>query len=223
MSNRNIDAHSWEFTQRIVRIWHNRLVRKHFKDIGSDTQTNTGRSTLKSSVIIRDADSALETLVKLVFFWLYLKGIDNLSSIPFSWAVQPQADRAQLAIVYRPVSSRNKSGNLTTYIPHYNGNTKPKIPAYAKGNWWARATLKDNSHIVVYAKTRGEAERVIKVLLGYVERKYLSDSSQPRYGYLSHKPFRQIKVKPYRADYYSQGTKSVNGTLKPKWRYYFTD
>ncbi len=222
MSKAQIDAHSWEFTQRIVRIWHNRLVRKHFKDVGSDDSTGSGRATLKSSVIIRDEDSALETLVKLVFFWLYLKGIDAISSMPFQWQMLPEFDRPQLAVIFRVQERKNKSGNYTLHIPHYNGNRQPEIPEYTKGNWWARVILKDNSKLTVYAQTKTEAERVIDKLTHYIDRKYLVEHSKPSFGYMEHKPFKEIKVKPHRADFYSQGKKDSSGKRNDiSWRYYF--
>ena len=219
MTLNKFDASNWEFTQKIIKIGHNRSVRKHFKDIQTHNQTYNGRHYIKTALEIRDADSALETLNKMLYFNHYIradnKATDAIASIPESWNLKAEGCRKQLAIIFRAVDQKNRSGNYTLHIPHYTGNRNPKITNYTKGNYWAQLTLSDNSHIQVNARTEAEALRVIRELQKYVQKKYLTDCL--RTGQYKNDPFKEIVVKPMRADYYPTGNKN----LQPEWKYYF--
>ena len=212
------NANSWEFTQRIIRIGHNRRVKKYFKDIASNTATSTGRQAIKTSLLIRDNDSGIETLNKMTYFANYLDR-DLSATYPESWRVQVGHDIPQLAVVYRNLNPKSKSGDYPIHIPHYNGNRNPKIKPYYKGNYWARWTLKDNSKIIVNAKTEAEALKVIRQLEKYVERKYKTKETPGLVtGEVSKGTYDEFLAVPIRADYYPTGKK--NGSY-PQWRKYF--
>jgi hypothetical protein len=211
------EANSWEFTQRMIRIGHNRRVKEYFKDIKSDTDTNTGRTALKTALLIRDADSAIESMNKMLYFSSYLN-TDNVASYPEGWLVKRGQDIPQLAIIYRDTDKKSISGNYTLYIPHYNGNKQPNISNYQKGDYWARWILKDNSQLLVNGNTQAEALRVIEKLERLVEPKFQTDKiTGLKVGEYSKGTIKQIKVTPIRADYYAKG-KANNF---PNWRHYF--
>ena len=218
MANKSpkFDTYSWEFTQRMIRIGHNRRVKRYFRDISSDTRTDTGRTALKTSLLIRDNDSALESLNKMTYFSNYLAK-DFSATMPDGWQIIKGQDIPQLAIIFRPTDKNNKSGNYTLHIPHYNGDRTPNFPIYTKGTHWARWILKDNSRLVVNASTKAEALRVIKKLEKYVDRKFQTNESLwLTTGEVAKDIYKKLKVAPLRADYYPEGK---NNNL-PKWRVY---
>jgi hypothetical protein len=211
------DVNSWEFTQRMIRIGHNRRVKEYFRDIKSDTNTGTGREALKTAILIRDEDSAIESLNKMLYFSNYLN-IDNIASYPEGWLIKKGQNIPQLAVIYRDLNKHSLSGNYTTYIPHYEGNKSPKIPSYSKGDYWARWILKDNSQLLVNAKTEAEALRVINKLESYVDNKFRTkETTGLKLGKYSKNTVKQIQVVPHRADYYPEGKENAI----PKWRHYF--
>ncbi len=208
---------SWEYTQKIVRIGHNRRVKRYFKDILQDDDKATGRGALKSAFLIRDEDSALETLTKMLYFSNYLEQ-DTVATYPTGWEVKKGQDVPQLAIIFRDTNPKSKSGDYTIHIPHYNGRRSPSIPRYKKGSFWARWILKDNSQIRVNAATSAEALRVIRQLEKYVDSKYQTkEDFNLTTGKVAGTGFKEINVAPIRADYYAKGkTNNV-----PNWKHYF--
>ena len=215
MARKPFDANSWEFLQRIVKINHNRNVKNYFKDIRSDNKTNTGRAAIKTALLIRDADSALEVIVKQNYF---AQLADPVISFPTQFQTRVLPEVSQLAIIFRPTDKNSRSGNYTLHIPHYNGIRTPNIPKYKKGNYWAKFTCTDKSSVIVYASSKAEAIRVAKSLNRYVKPKYKSDEIQPSTGFMAHTPFKELIVEPIRADYYPKGKQN---RITPEWRYYF--
>lgn len=211
------DANSWEFTQRTIRIGHNRRVKQYFKDVNSDTGVNTGRSAIKTSLLIRNADSAIETLNKMTYFANYLER-DIVATYPEGWQVKKGQDIPQLVIIYRDINPKSKSGDYPLYIPHYKGTKKPVIPSYKKGDHWARWILKDNTRIIVNASTEAEALRVINKLEKHVDPKFRTSEKPWRtVGEAAKGTYKQIKVAPIRADYYSKGKHQSFA----EWRTYY--
>jgi hypothetical protein len=211
------EVNSWEFTQKMIRIGHNRRVKEYFRDIKSDTDTGTGRAALKTALLIRDADSAIESMNKMLYFNSYLNS-DHLASYPEGWLIKKGQNIAQLAVIYRDLDKTSLSGNYTIHIPHYDGNKSPNIPVYTKGDYWARWILKDNSQLLVNGKTEAEALKVISKLESYVDNKFRSKEIEGlKVGRYTKNKIKQIKVAPLRADYYPEGKENSI----PKWRYYF--
>ena len=210
------EANSWEFTQRIVRIGHNRRVKAYFRDTVSDTAAATGRQALKTSLLIRDDDSALETMTKMLYFSNYLDR-DLVTTQPDGYQIKKGQDIPQLVIVFRDRDPKSISGDYPLYVPHYNGNKNPKIPSYNKGDHWARWTLKDNSKIIVNAKTETEALQVIKKLEKYVDKKFRTPELPWLVtGEVAKGTYKQFKAIPIRADYYPEGKQSGYA----QWRKY---
>lgn len=213
----NFEANSWEFLQKVVRISHNRNVKKYFKDINSDTETNTGRAAIKTALLIRDNDSALEVITKLLHFNTNLNKQDLVVAIPEEYQVKAETNRPQLVIIYRPSDKKLKYQHYPLTIPHYSGSKTPKFRSYNKGNHWARIILKDNSYIVVNGRTELEAINVVKNFLRTVDKKYRVDSNQIKTGRYISKRFKELKMLPFRADFFAQGKRQG----QPNWRHYF--
>lgn len=215
--NKKFDTNSWEFTQKMIRIGHNRRVRKYFRDVLSDTNTRTGREAIKTSLLIRDEDSGIETLNKMTYFSNYLYQESSVSYAD-GWQIRKGHDIPQLAVIYRDRTPDSISGDYILHIPHYNGNKKPKISSYDKGDYWARWILKDNSHIIVNARTENEAVKYIKKLEKYVDPKFRTPENPWLVtGATSKGTYKKFKAVPIRADYYPDGKKNSF----PEWRYYF--
>lgn len=205
---------SWEFTQKIIRIGHNRDVTAHFRDIIGDEQRDTGRAAVKTALLIRDEDSALEVLNKQLYFRLGVAGDSRqaIATVPEWWPLRVGAERPQLVVAFRA------PGQKTTYtltIPHYTGNRNPAIPAYHKGSWRGELTLGDNSKLVVNARTDAEAARVLGMLQRYVKPSLLKDHT-PKFTRVK-KGFNEVRVAPIFADFYSRGQTNT----QPDWRSYF--
>ena len=132
-SKPKFDANSWEFTQRMIRLGHNRRVKQYFRDISSDTATNTGREAVKTSLLIRDDDSGIETMNKMLYFSNYLDR-DLVLTQADGYQVKKGQDIPQLVVIYRDANSNSVSGNYPIHIPHYNGRRNPKLPTYNKGD-----------------------------------------------------------------------------------------
>ncbi len=211
-----VDPYSWEFTQKIIRIGHNRRVKAYFKDTQPDTGKATGRQVIKTSLLIRDEDSAQESISKMIYFSSYLEN-EYVTAYPDSWQIKKGIDIPQLAIIYRDKDKRNRSGNYTIYIPHFNGTKNIKIPSYKKGDVMARWILKDNTRLVIYARTEVEAKRVIKVLERYVESKFRTQETPwLTFTHLSKGTIKKIEVRPIYANYYPEGKENSLA----KWRAY---
>lgn len=211
-----LDPYGWEFTQRVIRIGHNRRVKKYFRDIASDVSKATGRASIKSALLIRNADSALESLSKMLYFSNYLSN-DVTATLPDGWQIKKGQDIPQLVIVYRDSNKNSISGDYPLTIPHYDGRKTPDIPSYHKGDYWARWKLKDNSHLIVNAKTEAEALRVIRKLERYVDRKYQTNETPWLVtGKTAKGTYKEFKAIPIRADYYPEGKHSG----LPLWRHY---
>lgn len=218
MATKPFNANSWEFLQRIIKINHNRNVRSYFKDVTKDDSVRDGRATIKTALTIRDNDSALEVLVKQAYF-NQLDKEEFPISFPAQFNTRVIPEIPQLAIIFRSVKP-SESGNYTLYIPHYNGNKSPKIPRYKKGNYWAKFTCTDKSSVIVYASSKAGAIRIATSLNRYVKTKYKSEQLKPSTGYMEHKPYKELNVKPVRADYYPRGKQD---RIIPEWRHYFED
>lgn len=193
---------SWNWTQRVIKIGHNRAVKKHFKDVLADDGRSTGRQSIKTALLIRDEDSALEVLNKQVYF-NRLAGEIPLATIPEWWPKRVGADIPQLVVVFRPPG---KKSSYQISIPHYNGDRNPKIPSYKKGSYRGELVLSDNSKLVVNAHNAAEAERVIRVLRRYIVPKYASGKI-PIIQKVKGVSFKEDRVAPVLADYHPYGQK----------------
>ena len=205
---------SWEFTEKVIKIGHNRAVKKHFKDVIGDDSRSNGRQATKTALFIRDEDSALEVLNKQMYFQGITRSDNPIATIPEWWPGRVGSDIPQLVIAYKVTNKR------TTYqitIPHYNGNRNPIIPNYKKGSYRGELVCKDNSKLVVNAASEGEAFRVINILKRYIQSSMIS-RVKPTVKRIRGNGFKEVEVIPKCADFYPQGQE--NGGVS-SWRKYF--
>lgn len=72
---------SWEHLQTTIQQVQNRIVREEFNDVGDDSwddDITTPRGTLRVACTLKDDDSALETLNKLLLFYIVLRKASDL-------------------------------------------------------------------------------------------------------------------------------------------------
>ena len=205
---------NWKISQKYIRIGHNREVELWFREAGSAARFN-----LRHSLKIYPKDTAAQCQAKMTYFKNYVDFVSReVLSLPLAMQTKTLTNRPQLAIVFRSTEPKSRSGNYTLHIPHYNGDRTPRITAHTKGNYWAIYRLKDGSPLKAYCSTATEAERTVREMIKLVNKRYLPDTKQIATGEIAHKPFKKLRVRPVRADYYPEG--HHQGSV-PKWRYYF--
>ena len=72
---------SWEHLQQVLMQVQNRFVREEFNDVGDDNwddDITTSRGSLRVACTLKDVDSALETIIKLIFFYVVLRKAQDL-------------------------------------------------------------------------------------------------------------------------------------------------
>lgn len=63
----------FEFLQRTLRTLYNREVNAEFRDIEDDDEISTPRAALKTACRITDDDSALQMLLRMIFYYFVLR------------------------------------------------------------------------------------------------------------------------------------------------------
>ncbi len=143
-----------------------------------------------------------------------------IAAVPEWWQIRPEHQRPQLVILFAEVLS---SGKLTNSrwglaIPHYNRpkSFRPNIPNYEKGSWQGILVLKDNSKIIVNAKTRSECSRVLNALKINVPVEYRTvngKAAKAKIGERLNADLRECRVTAIRADFFSTGQRNMT----PDW------
>jgi hypothetical protein len=208
------DYSSWKFTQKVIRIYHNRAVVRHFKS-EKDNQPTNGKDAIKASVLIRAKDSALVVMNKQLLFQNIIK-TESANSTPESWITKSiGADIPQLQIIYR-AKGRSNSGSFSLCIPHFNGNKGISPPRYTKGNQPVVFNLKDRSKLVVNAVSESEGKSLINYFLRFVDPKFIP-SNRENFILPAKTKIRKDTMNPIRGDFYPLG----QGNNIPAWRIYF--
>ena len=148
---------------------------------------------------------------------------DTVPLIPEWWQTRIGSDRPQLVVVFKlkneSNNGKNKANRWSLTIPHFDGsgtqtNIQKKlklIPDYDKGNYQGMLTLKYNSKLIIYAKSIIEAERFIKKIVtsNLIDKKYLDKANYDiKVGKIKGN-FKEIRVTPTYAKYYSTGQKNL--------------
>ncbi len=218
-----VDYKNWKFTSKVIRITHNREVKKYFKPLKTDSENtayrgaNTGKEAIRDCLLIYERDSALVVANKQLLFARLTSSMTSFGiSQPESWLTNSHigGDIPQLVITYR-VRGNNKSGNYTITLPHYSGSKSINPPTYTKGNQPIVFNFKDRTKIVVNANSEEEGKRVIKVLLKNCESRFIQDKDN--FLILSKTKIKRQEMKPIKADFFKTGQKD----LQPTWRIYF--
>ncbi len=222
-----VAVRDWRTSQRYIRIGHNKAIRNYFQTV----KRGTTRESLRNSLLITSFDSADHMLVKMQYFNQYLSGIktDTVPVIPEWWQARVGSDRPQLVVTFRPKNvSSNKSKKSDSKwcltIPHFQASKSNiqqqlrLIPDYTKGQYQGVLTLKDNSKLIVYAKSINEAERFIKKIVSsdLIDPKYIVNKTRIENDIKlgrANGNFKEITVTPTAAKYFSTGQKN----LQPDW------
>ena len=220
-----VAVRDWRTSQRYIRIGHNKAIRNYFQTVSR----NSTRESLRNSLLITSKDSADQMLIKMQYFNQYLSGVksDTIPVIPEWWQARVGSDRPQLVVAFRPKNRsnepKNKASKWALTIPHFDAsgsqvNIQKKlklIPDYEKGNYQGMLTLKDNSKLIIYAKSIIEAERFIKKIVtsNLIDKKYLDKTNYDiKVGKIKGN-FKEIRVTPTCAKYFSTGQQN----LQPDW------
>ena len=217
-----VAVREWRTSQRYIRIGHNKAIRNYFQTV----TRGTTREALRNSLLITSFDSADHMLVKMQYFNQYLSGIktDTVPVIPEWWAMKVGSNRPQLVVVFKPKNDsviQNKNSRWSLTIPHFRATTSnfknqlKLIPDYDKGRYQGTLTLKDNSKLIIYAKSITEAERFIKRIVSnnLIDSRYINPTDYDIKTGKIKGNFKEIKVTPTYAKYFSTGQKN----LQPDW------
>ncbi len=223
MSNQVV-AKNWKTSQKYIRIGHNKAIRNYFKTV----TVRTTREALRNSLLIYKNDSASQMLVKMQYFQQYLSGVksDTVPVIPEYFPMRIGSERPQLVVVFKPKSNKypKQDSRWSLSIPHFDfnqgniSNQLKKIPDYEKGKHQGTYTLKDNSKIIVYAKSGNEARKTIKKIVtsNLIKSKYIVDRTKIdddiKVGE-ARGTYKEVLVTPTYAKYFSTGQKN----LQPDW------
>ncbi|MEH2448943.1 MAG: hypothetical protein V7K18_25105 [Nostoc sp.] len=129
--------------------------------------------------------------------------------------------RPQLVIQYAQLLPDNKIGRSrwAVTIPHYNKpkEYKPKFPQYDKGNFEGILVLKDNSKIIINAKSKPECTRVLENFKLFINPVYLKDIQLPKIG---ERPgvYKEVSVVHVYAHFFKDGQKDNVPTWSIKLR-----
>ena len=140
---------------------------------------------------------------------------------PETWSLKAGNDIPQLAVIFREDLGNGKLGRSTysLYVPHYYSNSPPQkspLPAYYKGSHQGNYTCKDNSNFFVYAKSEEQAEIMVNAAKAVIKPAMLSTTPN-KFGKIKGKVFKEAKMVPVRAQYFSKGKEQVY----PDWTAYF--
>ncbi|NJO62672.1 MAG: hypothetical protein HC836_31910 [Richelia sp. RM2_1_2] len=170
--------------------------------------TSSGSETLKVQFNFQEIAKTNEELC-------LLKNLDPTLVVPEWWQVR-DFQKPQLVIQYAELLSDGKLGKSrwTTTIPHYNKpkTYKPKFPKYEKGDTEAIFILNDNSKIIINAKNKTEALKVINALKQFINPKFLKNTKPPKIGERSGS-YKKVKVVPVRCHFFSKGQQNT----APDW------
>ncbi|MDJ0577884.1 MAG: hypothetical protein QNJ65_22335 [Xenococcaceae cyanobacterium MO_234.B1] len=217
-----VAVRDWRISQRYIRIGHNKAIRNYFQTV----KRGTTRESLRNSLLITSFDSADHMLVKMQYFNMYLNGVltNTAPVIPEYWAMKVGSNRPQLVVVFKPKNNsntRDKNSRWSLTIPHFNATTSnlknqlKLIPDYDKGRYQGILTLKDNSKLIIYAKSINEAETFIRKIVNnnLINNRYIDRSNyQLKTGKINGN-FKEVKVTPTYAKYFATGQKN----LQPDW------
>jgi hypothetical protein len=73
-----LPPNTWEHLQTTLMQVQNRIVREEFNDVEDDDNIATPRQSLKVASMLKDDDSAIETIIKLIFFYVVLRKASDL-------------------------------------------------------------------------------------------------------------------------------------------------
>ncbi|NEP53706.1 MAG: hypothetical protein F6K65_34865, partial [Moorea sp. SIO3C2] len=146
--------------------------------------------------------------------------IEPVSGIPEWWGTRIGADRPQLVVFFAPKNEDGSwgAGRWPMSIPHYSGGPEelPGFGKYTRGSNYGRLTLSDNSKIIVNAVNEAEAQAVLGVAKGVIDRSLLEGATEA-YGQRKGQSIGTIDVWPKYAYFYSTGQRKTRPDWKINW------
>jgi hypothetical protein len=142
---------------------------------------------------------------------------DNFAVVPEWWQLRPEADRPQLIV---QCAEKKEDGTLgsakyVVTIPHYQHSTPHGFaPFYSlnKGSFQGMLTLKDNSKVIIYARTVQEARSVLLNIYNEIAFDYRNGYS-PKITQIPDLGFKEITVYPKYGKYFPTGARKT----VPQW------
>jgi hypothetical protein len=135
--------------------------------------------------------------------------LETTAAIPDYWPPRRNQEIPQLVIHFAEKLANGKAGKTryTLTIPHYKGGKKPKIESYLKGRYAGCLILKDDSRLIVNAKTPAAAKSLIRTYSSLIDSRLLPDDLSIEPTTRRDKP-KEIRVYPVIARYFPKGQKS---------------
>jgi hypothetical protein len=132
-------------------------------------------------------------------------------AMPEWWQLRPEAQRPQIAVIFREIRADQSLGNdyYSINIPHPKSIAKPSrkiLPDYIKGNWQTLLTLNDNSKVIINTLTQGGGTSLMNSIKGLIDPNQLTKATIKQSHYPDHK-FSEIVVTNFQVDYFAQGVK----------------
>lgn len=142
-----------------------------------------------------------------------------IAAIPEWWQVRVGANRPQLVVLYAELKKDGSLGQSrwAITIPWFDASLraqlKRRLPTYKKGQWQGLLVLTDNSKILVYARTKTEAEATVTSLSRLVSAGKRPSPVAITTGERKGAALSQVEVVPTVAHYYPTGQQDT----APAW------
>ena len=157
-----MSKYDWNRFLKFQRRVHNIQVTKAQAKLRKD-KPKSRIPGLLNQLKIKDTDTAQLVQNKVLSFWFTFgfgkSQAEAIASLPINYNLPSTKNNIpQLAIVFR-AENKNRRGNYTIHIPHYNGNKSPNIESYLKGQFGSSVQLKDKSRITIFSNSHENAEK----------------------------------------------------------------
>lgn len=189
---------------------------KHFTSCNGETgEPDYETKSVKVAKNLADAlKETLDNLAETQGLQCKINGLGEVTyAPPESHQARPLVKPPQLVVVFAEKFASGKLGasRWSLTIPYYTGNssTKPKLPDWQKGSLTAVQKLNDGTTLIVNAKDKFNANRILKAMMRYVDRKYLQGITRARYVENPDKKLKQVNVTPVTAKYYEKDNHTV--------------
>ena len=150
-----------------------------------------------------------------------LKQKDGCIAMPEHWQFKVEGHRPQLVVQCAEMREDDTLGSAkyVVTIPHYQltkENPPPPFRYMFKGKYYGVLKLNDNSKIQVYCDSEIEAKRVLNSIALWVDPSQ-TFQTYVRTGEISNPLFKNVKVYPKYATFYSKGTHPDSEVTRIYW------
>jgi hypothetical protein len=144
--------------------------------------------------------------------------METIAAIPDYWPPRRNREIPQLVIHFAEKLSGGKPGKTrySVVIPHYKGSRRPEIGSYLKGRYAACLILKDESKLIINAKTESGAKSTIRALSRFIDSRFLPSDVDVDPSKRRDKP-KEVRVYPISARFFPKGQQSGD----VEWVHYF--